>query len=304
VKNNRLVVSKQWDFKEKTMENKRFLLGILVMALVFGMTVIGCDNSEGNGGGNVDTRYRGTYQSITYSGTTTITTYEYKYIVSATKVEYTSSTNGTVTTNTIYDEAWTEGQELWVRGNNTRSLIGTFDADGSTLTASSRVYTKAGRENYSLDGTWSYSIYRYYFSGDNYSGNYERYYNNNPYEMGDYYTSNDSMTMTITHLGRSRLSSTYLGSSSQDWYSRDEARTAYLGYYREQLQRTWDSYGSSAASAFQRTYGTTDLGAIAETNYGNQVDNSLNSTYKDTTSTVAYALSSTLFLGGITYTRE
>jgi hypothetical protein len=30
--------------KEKTMANKKFWLGILVMVLVFGMTVVGCDN--------------------------------------------------------------------------------------------------------------------------------------------------------------------------------------------------------------------------------------------------------------------
>ena len=33
------------------MAKKMFRLGILVMVLVFGMTVIGCDNGNGNGGG-------------------------------------------------------------------------------------------------------------------------------------------------------------------------------------------------------------------------------------------------------------
>jgi hypothetical protein len=32
--------------KEKTMANKNFWLGILVMVLVFGMTVVGCDNGS------------------------------------------------------------------------------------------------------------------------------------------------------------------------------------------------------------------------------------------------------------------
>ncbi|MCL2289279.1 MAG: hypothetical protein FWC34_01030 [Bacteroidetes bacterium] len=34
------------------MANKKFWVGILVMVLVFGMAVIGCDNGTGNGNGN------------------------------------------------------------------------------------------------------------------------------------------------------------------------------------------------------------------------------------------------------------
>jgi hypothetical protein len=38
--------------KEKTMANKKLWLGMLVLVLVFGMTVVGCDDSDsGNGGG-------------------------------------------------------------------------------------------------------------------------------------------------------------------------------------------------------------------------------------------------------------
>jgi len=39
------------DKEEKTMVNKRFWLGMLVMALVFGMTVVGCDNGGGSTSG-------------------------------------------------------------------------------------------------------------------------------------------------------------------------------------------------------------------------------------------------------------
>jgi hypothetical protein len=38
--------------EEKTMVNKKFWLGILVIALVFGMVVVGCDNNPDNGNGN------------------------------------------------------------------------------------------------------------------------------------------------------------------------------------------------------------------------------------------------------------
>jgi hypothetical protein len=38
-------ISPKWGtFKERSMANKRFWLGILVMALVFGMMVVGCPN--------------------------------------------------------------------------------------------------------------------------------------------------------------------------------------------------------------------------------------------------------------------
>lgn len=39
--------------KERTMVNKNLWLGILVMVLVFGMTVVGCDNGGGKGGKTV-----------------------------------------------------------------------------------------------------------------------------------------------------------------------------------------------------------------------------------------------------------
>jgi len=38
--------------KEKTMANKKFWVGMLVMVLAFGMMVVGCDNPTNNGGSN------------------------------------------------------------------------------------------------------------------------------------------------------------------------------------------------------------------------------------------------------------
>jgi hypothetical protein len=45
--------------KEKTMANKKFWLGILVMVLVFGMTVVGCD--DGSTGSGTDSALNGTW---------------------------------------------------------------------------------------------------------------------------------------------------------------------------------------------------------------------------------------------------
>jgi hypothetical protein len=38
---------------ERKMKNKKFLWGILVIVLAFGMAVVGCDNGSGNGGGDI-----------------------------------------------------------------------------------------------------------------------------------------------------------------------------------------------------------------------------------------------------------
>jgi hypothetical protein len=53
---------------EEKMENKRFWLGILVMVLVFGMTVVGCGDGDvkGNDGGT-DPALNGTWVYMQYS---------------------------------------------------------------------------------------------------------------------------------------------------------------------------------------------------------------------------------------------
>jgi hypothetical protein len=54
------------DFMNK-MTNKRLWLGMLVMVLAFGMTVIGCDDgsTDDNGGGGTDAALNGTWYSTT-----------------------------------------------------------------------------------------------------------------------------------------------------------------------------------------------------------------------------------------------
>lgn len=305
------------------MVNKKNWLGILVMVLVFGITVVGCDNGSngdnGNngdnsnngtissGGSQVDTKYRGTYRFLAYSGTTSLTTTEYSYIVTATKAEYSVSSNGVISTNTIYDDAWTEGQELWVRGNNTRSLIGKFDTNGNTLTVGTSIYTKGNTVSHSLNGTWTYYSIKYSFNGSNTSGTFEYYQSDNPYQKGTYTTANNSMTITITHMGKSGVSSYVGSSSSKEWYTKEEVKTAYLAPYRTRLQQIYNDYVSAAGTSianqiFQSNYGTTNIDLIVQSQYGDSIDTSLNSLYK--TNTVTYALDYTLFLNGITYTKE
>lgn len=57
------------------MANKRFFIGLLVLALVFGMTVIGCDSSGGGGGGGSSSGGSNSNRNP-FSGTTWETTYE------------------------------------------------------------------------------------------------------------------------------------------------------------------------------------------------------------------------------------
>jgi hypothetical protein len=168
-----------------------------------------------------------------------------------------------------------------------------------------------------INGTWysSGNYYKYYFS----NGNYEYYINANPYNKGTYTTTNDSMTMTITHIGYYFTSSSYTWLNPSTWYSRDEFVDSCVNYYREyyrsNVQQSYDllvkEYGYSITNqAFNETYGTTNIDSIAEKLYGetlslyrNQINTSADSLY--TTSTVAYSLNgNTLILGGRSFTRE
>jgi hypothetical protein len=47
--------------KEKTMANKKFFLVMLVMALAFGLTAVGCDNISTGGNSDVDPALNGTW---------------------------------------------------------------------------------------------------------------------------------------------------------------------------------------------------------------------------------------------------
>jgi len=169
--------------------------------------------------------------------------------------------------------------------------------------------------SYSINGTWySYgNVYKYIFD----NGYFEHYYNGNQNKKGTYTTTNDSMTMTTTHIGSSNFSSSYTWLDTSTWYSRDEFKRAYVNYYRdiyrEQYQKTYDdlvaSYGAATANSyFQSSFGTTDIDSIvdsqiAKSEIENSIDSSLNQLY--TSSTVAYSFNGeTLILGGTSLTRN
>jgi len=219
--------------------------------------------------------------------------------------------------------------------------------------------TTGGDNNpsYSLDGTW-YSpdnVYRYEFN----NGNFEYYYNGSPYKKGTYTTQDNYMTMTTTHIGGGIYSSSYTWLDGSTWYSGNEFKQAYMDYYRNtlnetyqsqlesvrsqyqsnlatirsSLQQTYDTYVSSygvaqANSIFMSSYGTTNIDQIVYQQYGqqyeqalyqfetqlqnsfenslnsveNSINNSLNSFY--TTDTLVYQLSDMLILGNMALTKR
>ena len=171
-----------------------------------------------------------------------------------------------------------------------------------------------------LNGTWysAGNVYKYYFN----NGNYEHSYNGNPYRKGTYTTTTDSITMTVTHIGS--MYSSYVWLDSKTWYSRDDFKTAYLNYYRQQyrtqlesqLQQTYDTYVSlygvsTANQLFLSTYGTTNIDSIIKSQldlymvqFEQSIDASSNSFFP-APSTVAFSLSgNTLYIGGVKLTRN
>jgi hypothetical protein len=168
---------------------------------------------------------------------------------------------------------------------------------------------------YGINGTWySYgNVNKYIFD----SGYFEYYYNGNQYKKGIYTTTNDSMTMTITHIGSSYYSSSYTWLDASTWYSRDEFKAAYVNYhrdrYRAEYQQVYDTYVANygvtiANSYFQSSFGTTDIDSIVDSQISkSQIEDSIDSTANQlyTSSTVAYSFDgATLILGGTSLTRN
>jgi len=188
----------------------------------------------------------------------------------------------------------------------------------------------SGTSGTGLNGTWySYgNVQKYYFN----NGNYEYSVNGDPNKKGTYTTTNnDSMTMTVTHIGSYYVSSwTWLESST--WYSKDELRTGYLNYHREAYRAQYLSYfqqeyarliangkavfgnvGDAYAYAndvFYIQYGSSNIDSIVDnmvnssmSSYETTIDSQLS--YWFSNSTVAYSLSgNTLILGGMSLTRN
>jgi hypothetical protein len=129
------------------MANKKLWLGMLVIALTFGMTVVGCDDGSGGSGKEADvwldvtslSQLNGTWKgSFSYSGTMR---------------GYYSEMFG------ITDEEWASSGINEIYGNDTRVTINqeyviTFNADAKTMSTSTKATTKYSGSN--IDSIWSY----------------------------------------------------------------------------------------------------------------------------------------------------
>jgi hypothetical protein len=145
------------------MKNRRFWLGMLVMALVFGMTVVGCDSDSDDDGGDVlkgtwYDHYNGnkTSEIVASGGAWTLYTYDNPgvtldksafvkgtYTKGATvpgvpattvsiRITHMNTGEGTTVQWTAYDDLPAEKQEFIGQ----QTMTGTVSGSGNTLTIS------------------------------------------------------------------------------------------------------------------------------------------------------------------------
>jgi len=112
------------------MVNKKFWLGILVMVLVFGMTVVGCDDDSTSGGSGNDGSLNGTWINTPFSLIISESDYTSKYNgVNYGKgtVSYNGSTLTLKSTHSWVDSSWSPFSE---------TVTGSYSLSGNTLTVS------------------------------------------------------------------------------------------------------------------------------------------------------------------------
>jgi hypothetical protein len=131
--------------KETTMANKRFWFGMLVMALVFGMTVVGCDNGSG---GTVDNSpFNGTWTKDDYS--IVVSGSNFTFLEAGTNFSkgtftYTGTTSGSITFRPTH---------VW-DGSTWQSYSGPDSGDWS-LSSDGNTYTVSGLNDLSVNGAWT-----------------------------------------------------------------------------------------------------------------------------------------------------
>jgi hypothetical protein len=127
--------------KEKTMANRKFWLGMLVMALAFGMTVVGCDDGSTDEG-----NYQGTYNVYGYyhhldkklMGWSSLTDPAYASLKAGCPTKIVLSSNSASITGGMYNgqtlSARTSGSTLYATINNTEIVMGTFSSGDFRMT--------------------------------------------------------------------------------------------------------------------------------------------------------------------------
>ena len=132
------------------MANKKTWLGILVMVLVFGMTVVGCGDDDSTSGGSP---YDGTWSKGTDRLIISGTNYTFRQVYSGTLMDISkgtfvadlSATSGAFAINQTHEINTSNGQ----LAPNAQTETGTFSSvGGNTLVF-------AGFSNFPVNGTWT-----------------------------------------------------------------------------------------------------------------------------------------------------
>jgi hypothetical protein len=144
-KNDRLFYAQK--FKEKEMKKKSLLLGMLVIVLAFGMSVVGCD--DGGGGGDegwtnvtslsqVNGTWKGSYsQSQSQGGLTMKNEAQMTYIINASAKTVTMSQTQIMSlsgTSSLVDAYWPMMKQGFTAGTETET-----DEDGNPYTITTTI---------------------------------------------------------------------------------------------------------------------------------------------------------------------
>jgi hypothetical protein len=148
------------------MKNKKVLLVVLAIVLVFGMTVVGCDNSDsgnGNGNGGEDTwsnvtsfsQLDGTWKApSTYTGNTqggiTVSGNTSNYIVTINATAKTMSTSGTATITLSggnVNEIWPDLKDSLEYMNQQNGITVTFNDTNHSYTMTCNNFSLALTDN-------------------------------------------------------------------------------------------------------------------------------------------------------------
>ena len=211
------------------MKDKRFLLGMLVMVVVFGMTVVVCDNDPNDENSKGNDIFAGTWEGkdATYDTPLKIVaengTFK-QWINNRESIRGTYTVSGNNVTVKFFEVnkyIFTySGPDHWVffaqLDETEKAGLGGSDTiqaniSNNTITMLGATLTKKGNGNNNgngftgdtaLNGTWvdvrDSGIAKFIFN----NGNYEfTEFDNQPGEKGTYTTNNGQLTLAVTHIG-------------------------------------------------------------------------------------------------------
>jgi len=238
------------------MVNKRFFAGILVMALVFGMALVGC-SSDSAGDNSI------VYTSKDSGGNT----YKLEITKNTGKAAYTPSSgdnykltityvNGTTKTSTgtvasyssttISLESKGGTFTVTINSGTMTKIDGTIPLDDNTNFTAPGTLTPQSTNPVSgpdpaLNGTWVFSSYNGIWEYKFDKGNFVISLDGDPVIKGTYTTNNGNLTMTKTHIGGGKFWSPNSQFEKAKWYTKADLK-AIGGFSDEELNEVFAPY--------------------------------------------------------------